>query len=35
MSFGLKLTYVVVLAALIALVFGGMVAALTGLSELF
>lgn len=35
MSFGAKLTYVVVLAALIALVFGGMVAALTGLSELF
>lgn len=35
MSFGAKLLYVVVLAALIALVFGGMVAALTGLSELF
>ncbi len=35
MGLGAKLIYVVVLAALIALVFGGMVAALNGLSELF
>lgn len=35
MGLGAKLIYVVVLAALVALVFGGMVAALNGLSELF
>jgi DNA-binding CsgD family transcriptional regulator len=35
LSFGAKLLYVVGLAALIALVFGGTVAALSGLSELF
>lgn len=35
MGLGAKLIYVVVLAALVALVFGGTVAALAGLSELF
>lgn len=35
LGFGAKLLYAVGLAALIALVFGGAVAALTGLSELF